>query len=45
MARERVTYTIKVDTAKDFKQLADKKNINRSSLINDLMEKWIKANK
>lgn len=45
MARERVTYTVKVETAKDFNELAVKKNINRSSLINDLMEKWVKANK
>lgn len=44
MARERVTYTVKVDTAKDFNALAIKKSINRSSLINELMEQWIKEN-
>jgi metal-responsive CopG/Arc/MetJ family transcriptional regulator len=45
MARERVTYTVKVNTAKDFNELAIKKNINRSSLINELMEKWIEENR
>ena len=45
MARERVTYTVKVDTAKEFNRIALEKSINRSSLINQLMKKWIEENK
>jgi len=45
MARERLTYTIKTDIAKEFNELALKKNINRSSLVGDLMKKWVQENK
>lgn len=45
MARERLTYTIKTEIAKAFNDLAIKKNINRSSLIGDLMKKWVEDNK
>jgi hypothetical protein len=43
--KKKVNYNISESTIKDFNELAKKKAINKSQLIENLIEKWVKENK